>query len=116
MGKTYQLHIELTRDVTLTVGKLGTFSFPKGRYIYTGSARKNIDARIKRHLRSAKKLRWHIDYFLSHPAARIMGVAILKSGECAGNKRVKGHIIAPRFGATDCREGCVSHLKCVQLE
>ncbi len=31
--------------------------------------------------------------------------------ECAVNKKISGKIIVPRFGATDCRNGCGSHLK-----
>ena len=43
---------------------LSEFLLKKGIYIYTGSAKKNIDSRIKRHLSNSKKLHWHIDYLL----------------------------------------------------
>ena len=58
----------------LTVGRLGTFLFPVGRYIYTGSAKRSIEARIARHLRKKKTLRWHIDYLLASPKAKVVSV------------------------------------------
>ncbi len=66
---TYQLTIHLKNKVTLTIGKLGTFEFPAGHYIYTGSAKKNIEARINRHLSQQKSLKWHIDYLLDSQQA-----------------------------------------------
>ncbi len=38
--KTYQLYINLSKDMKIEVGKLGTYTFYKGNYIYTGSAKK----------------------------------------------------------------------------
>ena len=111
MATTYQLYIDLSRNVTVTVDKLGTFALPKGRYVYTGSARKNIESRVRRHLSKEKRLRWHIDYLLSHPAARITRIGFADSSECIANKTIAGCIVIPRFGASDCRVGCVSHLK-----
>ena len=111
MATTYQLYIDLSRNVTVTVGKLGTFALPRGRYVYTGSARKNIESRVRRHLSKEKRLRWHIDYLLSHPAAHIAHVGFADSSECVTNKAIAGRIVIPRFGASDCRAGCVSHLK-----
>ena len=37
---------------------------PRGYYIYTGTAQKNLASRIKRHCRKEKKKHWHIDYLL----------------------------------------------------
>ncbi|MDZ4211617.1 MAG: hypothetical protein U1C59_07880 [Methylotenera sp.] len=51
---TYQLDILLAEPARLSIGKLGVFDFPAGRYVYTGSARCNIEARIARHLRHEK--------------------------------------------------------------
>ena len=45
--QSYQLFINVTKEIELKVGKLGKFIFPIGTYVYTGSAKKNIDKRIK---------------------------------------------------------------------
>jgi Uri superfamily endonuclease len=108
---TYQLHIRLGHDLTATIGKLGTFRFPAGDYIYTGSARRNIHQRVARHLRKDKKLRWHIDYLLAHPAANITNVRYRPTCECAANQQIQGEIVVRGFGASDCQAGCGSHLR-----
>ena len=108
---TYQLMITVEKAVRIEVGRLGDFTFPAGAYIYTGSAKKNIDARIARHLRSEKALRWHIDYLLADTAVTVVNVIRSREPECRLNQSVHGQIIAPRFGASDCRAGCGSHLK-----
>lgn len=108
---TYQLSIVLSRAQTLQVGRLGRCRFPAGRYVYTGSARKNLIPRVQRHLRKKKKLRWHIDYLLSNPSARVVEVALSKTSECMINQQVKGEVLMTGFGASDCRAHCGSHLK-----
>lgn len=109
----YQLDLDLAHPAAIQVGRLGRFTFPAGRYIYTGSALNGLEQRIARHRRRRKRLHWHIDYLLEH--ARIMDVMVYTSheeGECALNARVlarpEARIIAPRFGASDCR--CPAHL------
>lgn len=108
---TYQLHITLREPLRLAVGRLGSFDFPAGRYVYTGSARRNFRARVQRHLGQAKTLRWHIDYLLNAPGVRVTTVLPANAGECDLNQAVGGGIVAPGFGASDCRRGCGSHLK-----
>lgn len=108
---TYQLHIELACPQRLTIGKLGTFYFPAGHYVYTGSARRNLGARISRHQSGAKKLHWHIDYLLASPHARIAAVRTSTKPECRMNQCIQGSLPVPGFGASDCRAGCISHLK-----
>ena len=109
--RTYQLLIEVTRPVRVRIGRLGEFDFPAGRYIYTGSARCNYEARVARHLRREKTLRWHIDYLLAAPDVRIIEVIRLSKDECPINRSTPGSIPVPGFGASDCRAGCGSHLK-----
>ena len=87
----YQLHISLSDMETLDVGRLGRFSFPKGKYIYTGSTKRGLNARIDRHKRNEKKLHWHIDYLLEAKSAKITSVDIFEfqeGGECALNQSV----------------------------
>jgi len=108
---TYQLVITIANPVCVAVGALGVFRFPAGRYVYTGSARRNLQARIDRHLSSAKCLRWHIDYLLNAPGVRVTDVRRFDEPECRVNQRTAGEITVPRFGASDCGAGCGSHLK-----
>ncbi|MFN6962095.1 MAG: GIY-YIG nuclease family protein [Rhodocyclaceae bacterium] len=110
---TYQLLIEIAHPVRVRIGRLGTFDFPSGHYIYTGSARRNPEARIARHLRREKALRWHIDFLLAAPGVRILEVRRFAETECVINQATPGAVPVPGFGASDCRAGCGSHLKCV---
>jgi len=109
--QTYQLVIRVVRPVEGTVGRLGRFTFPAGAYVYTGSAKRAFEARIARHLRADKTLRWHIDYLLAAPDATVVEVIRSSTPECTLNQIVRGSIVAPGFGASDCRSGCGSHLK-----
>ncbi|MCJ7841927.1 GIY-YIG nuclease family protein [Lederbergia sp. NSJ-179] len=69
-------------EEAVTIGKLGGFHFSKGYYIYVGSAKRNIQARVNRHIQMEKKKRWHIDYL--RPYLQIEGVQIYPGdeGEC----------------------------------
>jgi Uri superfamily endonuclease len=93
------------------IGRLGKFGFPAGRYVYSGSAKHGLDARIARHLRRRKSLRWHIDYLLSAPGVAVVDVIRSRRGECALNRAVPGRVVAVGFGASDCRAGRSAHLK-----
>lgn len=111
----YQLLIKIAADITVRVGALGVCEFPAGGYIYTGSAMKNFEARVRRHLAASKKLRWHIDYLLAHSDVSITEVSRFPSEfreECNYNRAALdagGTIPVAGFGSSDCRE-CRSHL------
>ncbi len=111
--QSYQLHINLKDNAEIEIGKLGIFTFPMGNYVYTGSAKKNIDARIERHKSNSpdKKLRWHVDYLLNHESAKIIEVQKFDEEECVLNQKASGEIIVAGFGSSDCKNGCKSHLK-----
>ena len=108
---TYQLAIVLAAPARIEIGRLGVYEFPAGRYIYTGSAKRNIEARIARHLRRDKRLHWHIDYLLALLEASVDGVQRSDLAECVLNRQTAGTLLVPGFGASDCRHGCGSHLK-----
>jgi Uri superfamily endonuclease len=108
---SYRLLIDVSRPVRCAIGRLGAFEFPAGRYVYTGSAKRGMDARIARHLRQQKALRWHIDYLLGAPGVRVVDVVRSRREECASNRAVRGRVVASGFGASDCRAGCGAHLK-----
>lgn len=109
----YQLHIYLPRATTMEVGRLGTFRFPAGWYVYTGSAMNGLEARVQRHRRREKKLKWHVDHLLQHALVRsVVTVPTTERIECAWNERTLAQpgarVVAKRFGSSDCR--CTSHL------
>jgi len=108
---SYQLHIRISKDIRIVAGALGSCNFVAGDYVYTGSAKRNLAARIRRHLSDKKKLRWHIDYLLVHPAVEIVHVETSTIPECQWNQGLSGTIPAPGFGASDCRRHCGAHLK-----
>ena len=110
---TYQLLIRVAAPLTLSVGRLGPCHFPAGRYIYTGSAKRHLEARIARHLRADKRLHWHIDYLLTAPGVSVAGVRRYDAGECVINQATPGTLPVPGFGASDCRAACASHLRWV---
>ena len=109
--QSYQLLIKVTKDIDLKVGKLGRFIFPVGSYVYTGSAKTNIDKRIERHFSRKKKLHWHIDYLLNNDAVKIIDIKKSEMIECSLNKKTNGTIIIKGFGSSDCNLYCGSHLK-----
>ena len=108
---SYQLVIDLPRRLRIEVGRLGIIDLPAGRYVYTGSARRGLDARIARHLRTDKPRRWHIDWLTTAPGVRVRERLRSARTECALNQATPGAIVVPGFGASDCRAGCGAHLK-----
>jgi Uri superfamily endonuclease len=108
----YAIEMRMTRDEEITIGKLGSFSFHQGTYVYVGSAKRNIRSRISRHVTREKKHRWHLDYL--RPYVDIVGIQTYpgKEGECQLFQRLmKDHqasVPVKGFGSSDCK--CVSHL------
>jgi Uri superfamily endonuclease len=118
-GGAYVLHLIVKRTVTLCAGAIGAITLLSGHYVYVGSARKSIKSRVARHRRlaltKAGKLHWHIDYLLVHPEIELIGEeAFAEYRECDIAQRIaslKGASVpVPRFGASDCRSGCGTHL------
>ena len=108
---TYQLRIRVAQPLRLAIGRLGEFDFPAGNYVYTGSARRHFEARIARHLRAEKTLRWHIDYLLAAAGVAVTEVVRSRAEECRLNQATAGAMPVSGFGASDCKHGCGSHLK-----
>ena len=113
----YSISIHMARPVYLQIGALGSFSIPPGFYIYTGSASRNLEKRVERHLSPKKKLRWHIDYLTASVSANPVGAVLIPNGvmtQCQLNQKI-GNLTGnrapvPGFGASDCRAGCPAHL------
>src|SRR5450631_1271369 len=108
---SYQLQFHVPRAVNIQIGNLGTFRFPAGRYVYTGSAKRNLEARVARHLRTEKQLRWHVDWLLAAFGVKVLDVQRSSEDECVLNQIIGGVFVAPGFGASDCHNGCGSHLR-----
>ncbi len=108
---SYQLRIRVDQPLRLAIGRLGSFDFPAGDYVYTGSAKRNFEARIARHLRKEKALRWHIDYLLAASGVDVTEVVRSDTDKCALNQTTAGRVPVPGFGASDCKHGCGGHLK-----
>lgn len=118
----YTLVFLLKKEEKVTVGKLGSKVFQPGYYSYTGSATGNgatsLPHRLSRHFKKGKKKHWHIDYLLASESAQIVGVAATGPqlcSECQVNQLLQTCIpdarpLVPKFGATDCRTRCGSHL------
>ncbi|MGM0444767.1 MAG: GIY-YIG nuclease family protein [Bacillota bacterium] len=109
----YILKIYLKEDDIIKIGALGKFKYNKGYYFYIGSAQRNLNSRIERHLSKEKKFHWHIDYLLDR--AIIVEYAIFnakKALECnmLNNLKESDNFKMPikGFGSSDC--ACISHL------
>ncbi len=113
----YVLFFFLKHEKILSIGSLGLSKFPVGQYVYLGSALGpgGIQARVRHHLRPSPKPHWHIDYL--KPFVHWLGVGWKitdKRWECTWTQQLKGHevtnIPVVGFGASDCKQGCQSHL------
>jgi sugar fermentation stimulation protein A len=102
----YLVLLELSEARRVEIGALGTISFKRGWYVYSGSAR------ISRHLRKeGKKKHWHIDYLTPYAASiKALPIMSYRNLECelAGELERLGGQPLKGFGSSDCR--CAGHL------
>ncbi len=110
---SYVLVIKMEQPHQLIAGKLPEQEILPGTYFYIGRAKQSLRGRLARHLRTEKKLFWHIDYLL--PKARIEEIWCRLDffNECQIVSEIMGACVEycyliPGFGASDCR--CSSHL------
>jgi len=113
---SYCLCVRVKRQTGIRVGSLGVIDFPKGRYVYVGSALNSLLPRLARHLRTSRGegrvAHWHIDYLLREPGVEIEAIyatdwAVRMECEIAARVAERGEAV-PRFGCSDC--ACESHL------
>ncbi len=119
-GGAYVLHILLTDEVTIRLNRrTGSVRLAPGRYVYFGSARSGIGARVAHHRGVARGERpgrhWHIDRLLGLSSVAITKAVAHPGGDecdlCRDRKRRGGVTVPVRgFGAADCRRGCGAHL------
>jgi|YNPBryantNP2012_1023418.scaffolds.fasta_scaffold10398_1 Uri superfamily endonuclease len=114
---SYVLLLQVVSPLTFEAGRLGMITLPAGRYAYVGTARATggLRVRLARHVRSQKRLYWHIDYLVQR--APIWGVYWQVTPiplECRWAQallRLPGASAPVRgFGSSDCRRGCPAHL------
>lgn len=110
---SYLLLLKVTLPAKVKVGKLGELSIKPGFYVYSGSAfgPGGLGARVGRHLRRDKKLRWHIDYLRQWVDDVVAYYQPDARSECLFASELKlagGAIPMKGFGSSDCK--CESHL------
>jgi Uri superfamily endonuclease len=111
----YCLVLWLPRARSVAFSRRATGRFPRGWYVYTGSARRNLLPRLLRHLRRRKPRHWHIDHLRAVSSLRQIWVWPWTGGaECRMSTMIRHlpHATCPveGFGASDCR--CLAHLIC----
>ena len=110
-GGDYMVVLKVKESQALRFGAKGMMYFPKGFYVYVGSARRNLAARLARHQRKRKRLHWHIDY-LRQKADVTAVIPIRTADDLEHQLAAAVSAIAPwqikGFGCTDC--DCSAHL------
>ena len=116
MKGVYALVLFVRKEFSSNVGSLRNVTFREGKYIYVGSALNSLEKRLQRHIKKEKKIHWHIDYLTSSEHSSIEKILFLKTKsklECKLSQNIaKLPNILPirKFGFTDCKSGCKSHL------
>jgi Uri superfamily endonuclease len=107
----YILVIDLAEPVAVTIGRGKPQALAPGRYLYCGSAKGpgGARARVARHLRHGKPVRWHVDHLTERGA--VIGAWVFPGREECALAAKLSHLPAPvpGFGSSDCRR-CASHL------
>lgn len=109
----YGLVLRLSRPRWVAAGRLGGRRLAAGWYVYVGSARWGLAARVGRHLRREKRFHWHIDYLRAAARSRQVWIWPWTEGaECRANAWIQAvpgaGVPWSGFGSSDCR--CDSHL------
>ncbi len=114
---SYALILEALAPTEISVGRLGPFTLPAGRYVYLGSAHGSggLAARLARHARRDKRLHWHVDHLTAAlPLVHVYARTGSERLECAWTQRLLATTAARApihgFGNGDCRSGCPAHL------
>ena len=103
--------LEFPETKTMDIGSLKDQTFKAGWYVYCGSAKKNLSARVQRHLRIRKGMHWHLDY-LRKEAGKVVGIPFRTQDEIEHDLAKDLMKLADwkitDFGCSDCN--CESHL------
>ncbi|MDE1853290.1 MAG: GIY-YIG nuclease family protein [Thaumarchaeota archaeon] len=116
MKGVYVLLLECKRNFETNVGSLGKILFLRGNYAYVGSALNSLERRVERHGSRFKSFHWHVDHLTlsKHVSLRFAIYAETDfNHECAIGQHISKVVHAsaiPRFGSSDCKQHCRSHL------
>jgi Uri superfamily endonuclease len=107
----YILAISMVESTPVSLAGSRVDVLRAGRYLYCGSAYGpgGLRARLRRHFRPEKAIRWHVDQLTTR--GHVMGAWAVPNGDECELVRRLSFLRAPiaGFGATDCR-CCISHL------
>jgi Uri superfamily endonuclease len=107
----YVLLIRLAAPVAVALPGRPKATSCAGRYLYCGSAKGpgGIRARLARHMRIEKSVRWHVDRLTK--VSTVIGAWSFPGGDECDLVRMLSHLSfpIPGFGSTDC-PSCRSHL------
>lgn len=110
-GGNYIVVLYLEEEKNVSIGGKGEMAFPRGYYLYIGSAKQNLTKRLQRHQRKRKQFHWHIDYLRQaaqfHAAIAIRTTAALEHDIARAVGQIADWEIA-QFGSSDCN--CFTHL------
>jgi sugar fermentation stimulation protein A len=108
---SYLVLLKLEQAKQIAIGRLGRTKFPKGYYVYVGSAMSHLTARLARHGRKHKSPHWHIDY-LSKETNSFAALPVRSSQRLECEMAQALSLILkqgpPGFGSSDC--SCFTHL------
>jgi Uri superfamily endonuclease len=107
----YAMAIELADTLAVTLSGRLPIVLPAGRYLYCGSAKGpgGLKARLSRHMRRGKSVRWHVDQLTEQ--GLVIGGWIFPEGDECRLVQMCSHLPMPiaGFGTSDCAI-CRSHL------
>jgi Uri superfamily endonuclease len=111
LAGAYVLAIELAESVRVALPGKPAANLIPGRYLYCGSARGpgGLRARLRRHMRRGKTVRWHVDHLTE--AGMVLGAWIFRDGDECELAAALSSLPTPitGFGSTDCAR-CRAHL------
>lgn len=109
----YVLAVELAAALPLALPRRAPVTLAAGRYLYCGSAcgPGGLRARLARHFRMDKAIRWHIDRLTAAGTGTVLGALAYPGGDECALAAALSDFPAPLtgFGSSDCQR-CRSHL------
>jgi histidyl-tRNA synthetase len=102
LSGTYAIVIELADTAAVTLSSRSPIVSPAGRYLYCGSAKGpgGLKARLSRHMRRGKLVRWHVDQLTDR--GLVIGSWIFPGGDECKLVQMCSHLPMPiaEFGSS----------------